>query len=110
MMAAPAGMPRQYVLAVGLAFATLWPLQPVRAGEPVRGGDLYRRHCAVCHGPNGKPLLPTAPDFTQPTVLMKPDLVLLATVRSGRGGMPAFQGRLRDPEILDIVAHLRTLR
>ena len=28
----------------------------------------------------------------------------------GRGGMPAYQGQLRDREILDIVAHLRTLR
>ena len=55
-------------------------------------------------------MLPTAPDFTQHTALLKPDLVLLAAIRRGRGAMPAYDGLLRDTEILDIVAHLRTLR
>jgi len=81
-----------------------------QAGDVLRGADLYRRHCAVCHGNNGQPVLPTAPDFTKPMALLKPDLTLLASVRQGRGAMPAYQGVLRDREILDIVAHLRTLR
>jgi cytochrome c6 len=51
-----------------------------------------------------------APDFTRPTALLEPDLTLLATIRAGRGAMPAYRGQLRDREILDIVAHLRTLR
>lgn len=55
--------------------------------------------------------MPGAPDFTQqPHRLLKPDLALLNSVRNGQGAMPAFQGMLRDREILDIVAHLRTLR
>jgi cytochrome c6 len=80
------------------------------AADVLRGADLYGRHCAVCHGAGGRPVLPSAPDFTKPTALLKPDLALLGTVRSGRGAMPAYQGLLRDREILDIVAHLRTLR
>jgi cytochrome c6 len=80
------------------------------AGDVLAGADLYRRHCANCHGPDGRPVLPTAPDFSRPTALLKPDLTLLATIRSGRGAMPAYTGQLRDREILDIVAHLRTLR
>jgi cytochrome c6 len=82
----------------------------VWAGDVWAGADLYRRHCANCHGPDGRPVLPTAPDFSRPTALLKPDLTLLATIRSGRGAMPAYNGQLRDREILDIVAHLRTLR
>jgi cytochrome c6 len=34
----------------------------------------------------------------------------LVSIRTGRGAMPAYQGVLRDREILDIVGHLRTLR
>jgi cytochrome c6 len=55
-------------------------------------------------------VLPTAPDFSRPTALLKPDMSLLASIRAGRGAMPAYSGQLRDREILDIVAHLRTLR
>lgn len=80
------------------------------AADVGQGADLYRRHCAACHGSDGRPVLPGAPDFTRVPSLMKPDLGLLAAVRAGKGGMPAFQGQLRDREILDIVAHLRTFR
>ena len=80
------------------------------AADVDRGADLYRRHCAACHGAGGKPVMPIAPDFSQPTALLKPDPTLLATIRGGRGAMPAYQGQLRDREILDIVAHLRTFR
>lgn len=80
------------------------------AADVSRGADLYRQHCTTCHGPAGRPVLPGAPDFSRPTALLKSDLELMARIRSGRGGMPAYQGQLRDREILDIVAHLRTLR
>ena len=80
------------------------------AADTLRGGELYQVHCAACHGSDGRPVLPIAPDFTLPATLLKPDLTLLSTIRGGRGAMPAFQGLLRDRDILDIVAHLRTLR
>lgn len=80
------------------------------AADSGRGADLFQSHCINCHGRDGRPLLPGAPDLSLPTALLKPDLVLLASIRSGRGAMPAYQGLLRDREILDIVAHLRTLR
>jgi len=81
-----------------------------RAADVSAGAELYRHHCAGCHGNDGRPVLPGTPDFSRPTALLKPDLALLSTVRGGKGGMPAFQGQLRDREILDIVAHLRTMR
>ncbi|HRD96169.1 MAG TPA: cytochrome c [Rubrivivax sp.] len=80
------------------------------AADPLAGAELYQRHCTQCHGTNGRPVLPNAPDLSRPTALLKPDLNLLAAIRGGRGAMPAYQGQLRDREILDIVAHLRTWR
>lgn len=93
-----------------LLIAGLFASGAALAGDALRGGDLYRQHCRACHGEGGRPVLPTAPDFTQHTALLKPDLTLLAAIRRGRGAMPAYDGVLRDTEILDIVAHLRTLR
>ncbi len=94
---------------VGLwALAAMLPA--ARAADTSHGADLYRHHCAGCHGGDGRPVMPGAPDFSRPTSLLKPDLTLLGAVRSGRGAMPAYQGLLRDRDILDIVAHLRTFR
>jgi cytochrome c6 len=109
-----AQMPAQWLaqmLAQALALlAGLALTAPAAAGDALRGSDLYRSHCAHCHGPSGKPVLPGAPDFKQPTALLKPDTALLALIREGRGAMPGYAGLLRDREILDLVSHLRTLR
>ena len=83
---------------------------PALASDPQRGAELFRTHCVNCHGSSGRPVLPGAPDLSVPTALLKPDLTLMASIRAGRGAMPAYQGLLRDREILDIVAHLRTFR
>ena len=80
------------------------------AADADNGARLYRQHCAGCHGSNGKPVLPAAPDLSRPMALMRGDLALLAFVKSGRGAMPAFAGVLKDREVLDVLAHLRTLR
>ncbi len=81
-----------------------------RAADVIRGAQLYTVHCGGCHGPSGVPVMPDAPDFTRPDALLKPDTVLFQSIRSGRRGMPAYQGILKDQEILDVIAYLRTLR
>ena len=81
-----------------------------RSGDIAKGGELYARHCAGCHGADGRPVMPLAPDLTQPTALLKPDPMLLASLRAGKGAMPAYRGVLRDRDLLDIVAYMRTLK
>lgn len=83
---------------------------PGHAADTTNGARLYRQHCTGCHGHDGRPVLPAAPDLSRPTALMRGDLALLALVRSGRGAMPAYAGVLKDREVLDVLAHLRTLR
>lgn len=90
--------------------AALWVAHDARGADVFRGGELYRRHCAQCHGENGRPVMPTAPDFTRRERLLQPDPVLLQTVRAGKGAMPGYQGLLRDRDLLDVIAFLRTLQ
>ena len=80
-----------------------------RAADIGAGATLYATHCAVCHGARGTPVMPGSPDFRRPDALMKPDAHLLQSIRTGKGAMPGFFGILRDREILDVVAYLRTL-
>lgn len=80
------------------------------AADIQRGAALYSTHCAVCHGSSGAPVMPGAPNFRRIESLMRPDMHLLAVIRNGKGAMPGYFGVLRDREILDVIAHLRTLR
>jgi mono/diheme cytochrome c family protein len=81
-------------LGVGLAFSIAARPQAKPAGGKsyeqliysVKGPDLYRAHCAACHGPGGKGDGPVAP-----ALKMKPaDLTILA--KNNRGRFPSEQG------------------
>lgn len=81
-----------------------------QAADVNNGQRLYRLHCASCHGPNGVSVMPGAPHIARGTTLMKADTMLLASIRSGRSAMPAYAGMLKDREILDVIAYMRTLK
>ena len=79
------------------------------AADTQRGRTLYATHCAVCHGENGTPVMPGTPNFRRMETLMRPDMQLMTAIRTGKGAMPGYFGILREREILDVVAYLRTL-
>ena len=83
---------------------------PASAADIVRGGQIFALHCASCHGPAGQGVHPGAPRFNRGERLMQSDLALLRSVRAGKNAMPPFMGLLRDREILDVIAFLRTLQ
>jgi cytochrome c6 len=89
--------------------AALCLAAPARAADAGNGRSLYDKHCALCHGKQGAPTWPGAPDFRRAASLMKSDGQLLSTIRYGKGAMPAYLGVLKDKELLDVTAHLRTL-
>lgn len=82
----------------------------VHAADVMKGGRLYRTHCASCHGATGIATLPNAPSFARGERIMQPDPVLLGAIRTGRGAMPGFFGILSDRDTLDVIAYLRTMR
>ena len=106
LMLPPPSFPR-----TGMLVAALLALGAGGAGaaDVTRGGQLYATHCAVCHGANGTPVMPNTPNFRRMESLMRPDMQLLQSIKTGKGTMPGYFGILRDREILDVVAYLRTL-
>ena len=80
-----------------------------RAGDTIKGGELYAVHCASCHGSSGISVMPNAPSFAQSDSLFQPDLMLLTSIKNGKNAMPAYQGILSDQDILDVIVYLRTL-
>ena len=84
--------------------------QAAFAADVMKGGQLYRMHCASCHGASGISTMPNAPSFARGERLMQPDPVLLGAIRRGRGAMPGFFGVLNDRDTLDVIAYLRSMR
>jgi len=98
--------PKPLSATAALLFTALVSAAPVDAAEPT-GEALYQRHCAACHGADGRggvgvPL--ALPAFLRSV----DDPYLRKTIRLGRPGrvMPAFS-QLTDSEIGGIVAYVR---
>lgn len=79
------------------------------AADTIKGGQIYADYCASCHGVDGVPLMPDAPNFARSERLLRPDLFVAASIRNGGNIMPSYQGVLTDSEILDVIVYLRTL-
>ena len=92
-----------YSLAIAISFAP-----NAFAGDPFQGASVYNEHCVVCHGANGKGVIAGTPDFLQPNFLARPDFEFKKFIKAGRGIMPAYDGILKDREILDVIAYIRT--
>ncbi len=90
--------------------------EPLRPGNPVRGEEVYRLNCLVCHQEDGKGSeLAGTPDYTLPGgPLTKSDAELIAVITNGKlptppavNPMPPWGNVLPPQAIHDVVAYLR---
>ena len=70
----------------------------------------YKAKCAMCHGPDGKGGKMGTRDFASPEVKAETDAQLTEIITKGKPPkMPAYEGKLKDTEIKDLVAYIRGL-
>lgn len=79
------------------------------------GADVYKAKCAMCHGAAGDGNTPAgkafkAPAFSSPDVLKASDAELLGITKKGKGKMPAWDGKLTDDQLKDVIAYIHTLQ
>lgn len=79
------------------------------------GADIYKAKCLMCHGADGRSATPAgkmmkAVSFKDPSVMKASDAELFAVVSHGKNKMPAYQGKLTDPQIKAAIAYIRTLQ
>lgn len=96
-------------LVLALLAAVVMPLSAL-AANVAEGQRIYNQYCIGCHGIGGHSAMPNIPNFARAERLMQPDMVLLGSIKAGKMTMPSFNGILRDQQILDVIAYLRTLR
>ena len=73
----------------------------------------YKGKCAMCHGADGKGspmgVKMGAHDFTSADVQKQTDAQLTEIIAKGKNRMPAYEGKLKDTEIKDLIAYIRGL-
>jgi len=116
-------MTRPTVSASGATSTTPQAPPAMAASDRLDGAALYARHCAACHGSEGRgdgwnaPNLPVVPTVHADAELMaqRPDDTLFDGISAGgfvldkSARMPAFGDLLEPEQIRALVAHIRVL-
>ena len=90
-----------------LAVGVVALYSPSAAAQDAAG--TYKAKCAMCHGADGKGGKMGTRDFASPEVKAETDAQLTDIITKGKGKMPAYEGKLKDTEIKDLVAYVRSL-
>ncbi len=89
----------------------------------ISGQVIYDQYCARCHGPDGKPVVPGAPDFSDPNVMAGlSDMGIKGIIKRGAEGrrnpatgdvvsegMPGFGEQFTEATLMVLVSYLRSL-
>ena len=105
-------MLNRYLIAA--AFVFLAGTAATTAKAQASGAEIYKTKCQMCHGatglgdsPAGKALKATP--FNTPDFIKASDASLLAIIKDGKNKMPGFTGKLKDAQISEVLAYIRTL-
>jgi cytochrome c6 len=75
---------------------------------------LYKSKCQVCHGADGKGTAAGqklgAKDFHSPEVQKQSDAELIEITKQGKGKMPAYDKKLTDDQIKQLIKYIRSLK
>lgn len=97
----------------GMGIALLVPSSTAaqEPGDQQQGREVFEQNCAMCHGADASGMMGMHPSLRGATERLSREGVEV-TIRIGREvtpPMPAFEGRLSDEDISDVIAYLDTL-
>lgn len=81
------------------------------AGDVEQGREVFRANCAMCHGSDAAGMMGMHPSLRGAVQRLTVEGVEVA-IRKGRATrppMPAWEGRLTDEQITDVVAYIASL-
>lgn len=90
-------------------------MAPAKHAAAQEAGDLYKTKCQACHGADGKGDTAAgkklgAKDFHSPEVSKMTDAQLIGVTKTGKEKMPAYDKKLTDDQIKQLITYIRTLK
>ncbi len=107
-------MKRNILLALMLLVFLFISMSLFAGDEKTESQQLFKAHCAMCHGPDGTGNTfigkkENIPDLHSSQVQKNTDQELSGIIENGKLKMPAFKAQLKPEQIKDLVSYLREL-
>ena len=99
------------VLSILIVLGFMMATRPAMADD---AEALYKSKCQVCHGPDGKGSAAGqkigVKDFHSPEIAKQSDEELFNATKQGKGKMPAYDKKLTDDQIKQLIKYIRSLK
>jgi len=107
-------MSKTGMVVVGIVAAGLWFVAASPAQAQSNGEKVYKAKCAGCHAADGSGNSPAgkamkARDYCSEDVKKETDAEMTDIVLKGKNKMPAFQGKISDADVKDVVEFVQSL-
>ncbi len=101
------------IIRMSSALATIVLLSGVVGFAQTSGEATYKAKCQSCHGAEGMPNPGIAKAMgvkpaSDPSVKSETEAQMITITTDGKGKMPAYKGKITDPQIKDAVDYFRT--
>ena len=105
---------KKLVAGVSLVAVLCLMVSVARSQDAAYGEKVYKAKCAICHGPDGKGdtaagKATKARDLGSADVKKESDAEWTDIIVKGKNKMPAYDKKLTDAEVKDVVAYMRSL-
>jgi mono/diheme cytochrome c family protein len=96
----------------GITLVAIMAASTITAFAQGSGADTYKAKCAMCHAADGSASGPAGKSMKVPpfSASKMSEADMIAETKAGKGKMPAFAGKLTDPQIKEVVAYIKTLK
>ncbi|MGH9855656.1 MAG: c-type cytochrome [Blastocatellia bacterium] len=97
------------LVAIAILVSASWHESAAQTGKGGGAAAVYQKHCAKCHGADGKGIESLKPpDFTSEKWQKENTTAAIAKgIREGKGVMPGFKDTLTAAQITALVKHTR---
>ena len=96
-------------ICTGIMLAAVVAATTITAFAQGSGADTYKAKCLMCHAADGTASGPAGKAMNVPSfkTSKQSEADMIAETKAGKGKMPAFAGKLTDPQIKDVVAYIK---
>jgi len=102
---------KRTITILGLILLLVWSCgdggEPQTEANDISGEALYRTHCAICHGENGRKGFADARILPDSQLNLEQRIQLIA---NGRGTMMPYRGVLTEEEIKEVARYTLSLK
>ena len=105
----------KHVIQAATAVMVLSLASRTSSAQNAGAANTYKANCVACHGPDGLGNTPVGKamgvkPYNAPDIVKQSNADLTSVIKNGKNNMPAFNGKITDAQIKDLLVYIHTFQ